>query len=69
MTGKSSIAIAHSDRLAESRLWQAVIVSTIQEWLSGPLRFKPRNTYSGTTPIFAWSVNRLVWTPTSYERN
>jgi hypothetical protein len=40
MTGKSSIAIAQSERLAESRLWQAVIVNTIQEWISGPLRFK-----------------------------
>jgi hypothetical protein len=26
--------------LAESRLWQAVIVSTIEEWISGPLRLK-----------------------------
>jgi hypothetical protein len=26
--------------MAESRLWQAVIVSTIQEWMSGPLRRK-----------------------------
>lgn len=26
--------------LAESRLWQAVIVSTIQEWIHGPLRLK-----------------------------
>lgn len=25
---------------AESRLWQAVIVSTIQEWIYGPLRLK-----------------------------
>lgn len=24
----------------EARLWQAVIVSTIQEWISGPLRRK-----------------------------
>ena len=24
----------------EARLWQAVIVSTIREWLSGPLRLK-----------------------------
>jgi hypothetical protein len=37
---KSSIATGHSERLAESRLWQAVIVSTIQEWISGPLRLK-----------------------------
>ena len=26
--------------IAESRLWQAVIVSTIEEWISGPLRLK-----------------------------
>jgi hypothetical protein len=24
----------------EKRLWQAVVVSTIQEWISGPLRYK-----------------------------
>ena len=28
------------DALVEKRLWQAVIVSTIQEWISGPLRYK-----------------------------
>lgn len=28
------------DAVAEARLWQAVIVSTIQDWLSGPLRLK-----------------------------
>ncbi len=26
--------------LAEARLWQAVILSTIQEWIHGPLRLK-----------------------------
>lgn len=26
--------------LTEKRLWQAVIVSTIREWISGPLRQK-----------------------------
>jgi hypothetical protein len=26
--------------LTEKRLWQAVIVSTIREWISGPLRLK-----------------------------
>jgi hypothetical protein len=25
---------------AETRLWQAVIVNTIREWISGPLRLK-----------------------------
>jgi hypothetical protein len=28
------------DSVAEMRLWQAVIVSTIREWTSGPLRRK-----------------------------
>jgi hypothetical protein len=27
-------------RTVETRLWQAVIVSTIQEWMSGTLRLK-----------------------------
>jgi hypothetical protein len=26
--------------VAETRLWQAVIVNTIREWISGPLRLK-----------------------------
>jgi hypothetical protein len=29
-----------ANSLAECRLWQAVIVSTIQEWIYGPLRRK-----------------------------
>jgi len=28
------------ETLAEARLWQAVILSTIQDWISGPLRVK-----------------------------
>jgi hypothetical protein len=28
------------DARVEKRLWQAVVVSTIQEWISGPLRYK-----------------------------
>jgi hypothetical protein len=28
------------DSVAEERLWQAVITSTIREWISGPLRRK-----------------------------
>lgn len=31
---------ASQDALAEARLWQAVIVHTIQDWISGPLRLK-----------------------------
>jgi hypothetical protein len=40
MMSKSMTAVNQADPLAESRLWQAVIVSTIQEWISGPLRLK-----------------------------
>ncbi|MGA3292379.1 MAG: hypothetical protein ABSE45_00200 [Candidatus Acidiferrales bacterium] len=38
----ATIAIALTEQQAqvEKRLWQAVIVTTIQEWISGPLRFK-----------------------------
>jgi hypothetical protein len=28
------------DKPVETRLWQAVVLSTIQEWISGPLRYK-----------------------------
>ena len=28
------------DASVEKRLWQAVVVSTIREWVSGPLRYK-----------------------------
>jgi hypothetical protein len=33
-------ATTEGDAQVEKRLWQAVIVSTIQEWISGPLRYK-----------------------------
>jgi hypothetical protein len=29
---------ARKETVAEERIWQAVIVSTIEEWMSGPLR-------------------------------
>ncbi len=29
---------AREEIVAEERIWQAVIVSTIEEWMSGPLR-------------------------------
>jgi hypothetical protein len=32
--------IGHEEKLMEVRLWQAVVVTTIQEWVSGPLRRK-----------------------------
>ena len=31
---------SEEDSVAEVRLWQAVIASTIREWISGPLRRK-----------------------------
>ena len=33
-------ATTELDAQVEKRLWQAVVVSTIQEWISGPLRYK-----------------------------
>jgi hypothetical protein len=40
MTLVRSTLLRDSRPMAESRLWQAVIVSTIQDWISGPLRLK-----------------------------
>lgn len=40
MTSVRSTLLRDSHPMAESRLWQAVIVSTIQDWISGPLRLK-----------------------------
>lgn len=40
MTLVRSTVLRDARPLAESRLWQAVIVSTIQDWISGPLRLK-----------------------------
>jgi hypothetical protein len=34
------LASSSHEALAEARLWQAVIVNTIQDWISGPLRLK-----------------------------
>ena len=36
----ATTATTEQDAQVEKRLWQAVIVSTIQEWISGPLRYK-----------------------------
>ena len=33
-------ASSSQEALAEARLWQAVIVNTVQDWISGPLRLK-----------------------------
>jgi hypothetical protein len=37
---KTFSVIGNEQKLMEVRLWQAVIVTTIQEWISGPLRRK-----------------------------
>jgi hypothetical protein len=36
----NAVALAEPSAGLEVRLWQAVIVTTIQEWISGPLRSK-----------------------------
>lgn len=36
----NAAALAEPPAGLEMRLWQAVIVTTIQEWISGPLRSK-----------------------------
>ena len=40
MNWRISQAYKPQKPVAESRLWQAVIVSTIEEWIHGPLRLK-----------------------------
>lgn len=37
---ETAMAITHPDAISEKRLWQAVLLTTIQEWMSGPLRRK-----------------------------
>jgi|SRR5579863_3189386 len=36
----ATTATTEHNAQVEKRLWQAVVVSTIQEWISGPLRYK-----------------------------
>jgi hypothetical protein len=36
----ATTVMTEQDAQVEKRLWQAVVVSTIQEWISGPLRHK-----------------------------
>jgi hypothetical protein len=36
----NAVVLAEPSAGFETRLWQAVIVTTIQEWISGPLRSK-----------------------------
>jgi hypothetical protein len=40
MIRKSRPSMSAQESVPEARLWQAVLVSTIQDWLSGPLRNK-----------------------------
>jgi hypothetical protein len=40
MKWRSTTAVSAPGVPAETRLWQAVIVNTIQEWVWGPLRQK-----------------------------
>jgi hypothetical protein len=37
---ETAMAIPQIDVLSEKRLWQAVLVTAIREWMSGPLRQK-----------------------------
>ncbi len=37
---EAAMAITQIDVVSEKRLWQAVLLTTIQEWMSGPLRQK-----------------------------
>lgn len=38
MITEATEIIRKEETIAEERIWQAVIVSTIEEWISGPLR-------------------------------
>jgi hypothetical protein len=40
MMATNALVFADPHAPTEKRLWQAVIVTTIQEWISGPLRSK-----------------------------
>jgi hypothetical protein len=40
MSNLFATVTTEQDAQVEKRLWQAVVVSTIQEWISGPLRYK-----------------------------
>lgn len=36
----TAMPFGHVDGMSEKRLWQAVLLTTIQEWMCGPLRSK-----------------------------
>ena len=40
MTKRNVTVAPDKTALAEARLWQAVILSSVQDWMSGPLRLK-----------------------------
>ena len=40
MTNLYATVMSEREAPVETRLWQAVVLSTIQEWISGPLRYK-----------------------------
>jgi len=35
---ETAMGITHVDVVSEKRLWQAVLLTTIQDWMGGPLR-------------------------------
>lgn len=37
---ETAMGITHVDVVSEKRLWQAVLLTTIQDWMGGPLRQK-----------------------------
>jgi len=37
---ETAMPFGHADAISEKRLWQAVLLTTIQEWMWGPLRSK-----------------------------
>ena len=45
------------EAIYEARLWQAVIVSTIQEWTTGPLRVSQINPVS----MFCFRISLKKW--------
>jgi hypothetical protein len=40
LMSETATAITQVDAVSEKRLWQAVLLTTIQDWISGPLRRK-----------------------------
>jgi hypothetical protein len=68
MTNSYATGMNEHDATVEMRLWQAVVVSTIQEWISGPLRkkreaeeylFKDRSDFPQVCQSAGLDVDRL----------